>query len=208
MKLDPRVVVNRELEGAGPAESCISTNFMKQYFADRTVGYSPGSGRVIELSEGFFRLGAVLDWVGLQRESIRESAAALDAALIQKISGYRAEFERNPPCLDHKFPAFPFNPSKPATFTYVNLVRTLIVDAKAYQLKKGDALDFCHAVMASAFASIATLDKHWKRRVEGLPKPNGLARIYYQPELNKMVTDIEHWLRQSGVPRKPLGFEP
>jgi hypothetical protein len=201
VKLDPHAVVNRELEGAGPAESCISTDFMKQYFADRTVGYSPGSGRVIELSEGFFRLGAVLDWVGQQRDSIRESGAALDAALIQKISGYRAEFERNPPWLDHKFPALPFNPSKPATFTYVNLVRTLIVDAKAYRLKKGDGLDFCHAVMASAFASLATLDKHWKWRVEGLPKPNELARIYYQPELDKMVTDIESWLKQGGVPR-------
>jgi hypothetical protein len=56
-------------------------------------------------------------------------------------------------------------------------------------LKKGDGSDFCHAVMASAFATAATLDKHWKRRVEGLPKPNQLARIYYQPELDKMVAD-------------------
>jgi hypothetical protein len=44
---------------------------------------------------------------------------------------------------------------------------------------------------ASAFSSFAALDKHWKRRVEALPKPNGLARIYYQSELDKMVTDIE-----------------
>jgi hypothetical protein len=89
----------------------------------------------------------------------------------------------------------PFQPSKPATFTYVNLVRTLIVDAKAYRLKEGDGVDFCHAVMASAFARLATLDKHWKRRVENLPKPNTLARIYYQPELDKMVADIESWLK-------------
>jgi hypothetical protein len=39
------------------------------------------------------------------------------------------------------------------------------------------------------------IDKQWKRRVEGLPKPNKLARIYYQPELDKMVTDIEVWVK-------------
>lgn len=191
VELNPFVVAKRELRGAGPAECCVSTDFMKQYFAARTMGYSPNSGKVIDLSGHFFRLGAVLDWVGLQRESIRKGTASLDDALINKISGHRAEFERDPQWLDRTFPALQFHPSIPATFTYVNLVRTLIVDAKAHQLKKGDGVDFCHAVMASAFASVATLDKHWKRRIEGLPKPNKLARIYYQPELDKMVADIE-----------------
>jgi hypothetical protein len=201
VELDPFEVANRELTGATAAESCVSKDFMKQYFAHRTSGDSPGSGRVIDLSERFFRLGAVLDWLGPQRESIRETAAALDTALINKISGYQGELERDPRWLDRHSPALPFHPSKPAIFTYVNLVRTLIVDAKAYQLKKGDGVDFCHAVMASAFASVATLDRHWKRRIEGLPKPNGLARIYYQPELDKMVTDIEVCLKQAGAPR-------
>ncbi len=191
VELDPFEVTNRELKGATAAESCVSTDFMKQYFAARTSTYSPGSGRVIDLSDNFFRLGAVLDWLGPQRESIRQGTAALDDALIKRIGGYRAEFERDPQWLDHNFPALPFNPSMPATFTYFNLVRALIVDAKAYKLKKGDGVDFCHAVLASAFASVATLDKHWKRRVEGLPKPNKLARIYYEQELDKMVADIE-----------------
>jgi hypothetical protein len=47
--------------------------------------------------------------------------------------------------------------------------------------------------MASTFASFATLDKHWKRRIEGLPRPNGLARIYSGTELDAMVADIEAW---------------
>ena len=164
---------------------------MKQYFTARTDGYSPGSGRVIDLSEDFFRLGAVLDWLGPQRESIRQGMAALDDALINRIGGYRNKFEREPQWLDRRFPALPFEPSIPANFSYVNLVRTLIVTAKAYQLKRGDGADFCHAVLGCAFAGVATLDKHWKRRVEGLPKPNNLARIYYQPELDKMVADVE-----------------
>jgi len=56
-------------------------------------------------------------------------------------------------------------------------------------------MDFCHAVLAAAFASVATLDKHWKRRIEGLPKPNKLARIYYSPELDNMVADVDSWVK-------------
>lgn len=195
VELDPFVVANRELAGALPGDSCVSTDFMKKYFAVRTTGCSSSSGGVIDLSEHFFCLGVLLDWLGPQRESIRQSAANLDDALINKIGGYRSELESDPNWLDQSFPALPFNPSQPATFTYVNLVRTLIVEARAYQLKKGDGVDFCHAVIGSAFANYATLDKHWKRRIEGLPKPNNLARIYYQPELDKMVSDIEARLK-------------
>jgi len=248
VELDPFEVANREMKGATPPESCFSQDFMKQYFVAQTSDYSPDSGRVIELSEQFFRLGAVLDWVASERDSIREAAAALDNTLINKIGGCRIKCERDPrwlerfscccksavlsplrgllgsaprnptacavghriaplrgflrmsysnerTALDQRFPALPFNPAKPATFTCVNLVRTLLAEARAYQLKKGDGLDFSHAAIGSAFANLATLDKHWKRRVEGLPKPNKLARIYYQPELDKMVADIESWVK-------------
>jgi hypothetical protein len=71
------------------------------------------------------------------------------------------------------------------------LVRTLIIEANP--LKNGDGMDFCHAVMASTFASFAALDKHWKCRIEGFPRPNGLARIYSGTELAAMVADIEAW---------------
>src|SRR5213082_3172514 len=100
--------------------------------------------------------------------------AALDSALIKRITAYRAEFERSCEWLDQRFPLLPFNPSRPATFTYCNLVRNLVLNAKAHRLKEGDGVDFCHAVMASAFASVATSDKHWKRRIEGLPEPKQL----------------------------------
>jgi hypothetical protein len=197
LKLNTFEVVGSELAGATAPKSCASGDFLKAYFVDRTSKYSPGSGRVINLSEDFFCLGPLLDWVGPQRESIRKGLRDLDEALIERIRSHRAEFERDPRWLDQKFPSLHFNPSMPATFTYINLVRTLILDAKAYQLKKGDGIDFCHAVMASAFASVATLDRHWKRRIESLPTPNGLAHIYYQRELSKMVTDIELHLKRA-----------
>jgi hypothetical protein len=65
-----------------------------------------------------------------------------------------------------------------------------------------DGIDFGQAVIGTAYASVATLDKHWKRRVDKiLPKPNRLAKIYYQPELDKMVRDIERFLDNASLER-------
>jgi hypothetical protein len=191
VELDPLVVVRRELAGSAVADSCVSKQFLKDYSAYR-MGQQ--AGPLVDLSEQFFSLGAVIDWWYPQRESIRRGLVSLDGALIRRIDEYRAEFERDPQWLDQRFPALSFNPSHPATFTYVSLVRSLVLEAKAYKLKKGDGLDFCHAVMAAAFASVATLDKHWKRRIESLPTPNKLARIYYGLELDEMVDHIEAWV--------------
>ncbi len=199
VELNTFEVLKREWAGSAPDACCVSSDFMRSYFRDRTKGYTPGSGKIISLSDDFFRLGAVLDWVGPQRESILKTSKEFDAVLKTEICVKRLEYERNPSMLE-KGAAQAFNPSRRATFACVNLVRTLIVEAKGHPLKPGDALDFSHAVMASAFATVATLDKHWKRRVEGLPKPNGLARIYYQPELDQMVTDIESWVKQGPRP--------
>ena len=190
VRLDANEVVRLELEGASPSDSCISVDFLKQYFKTRMAGYP--TGKIVSLSDDFFGLGAVLDWVTPQRNSIREGSVSLDSELVKKVAAHRAEFERNPSWLEEKFPVLQFNPSKPATFAYINLVRALILERNP-PLKKGDGFDFCHAVLASAFASVATLDKHWKRRVEALPKPNKLAKIYDSPLLDVMVTDIEGW---------------
>jgi hypothetical protein len=191
VELNPFEVVNRELKGAKPDESCICERFIKDFFNDRVHKHEPGSGQIIHLSPQFFGLGGMMDWLAPQRDSIRAGSDDLDTALIARIAQHRASFDSDPRWLESTFPALPFNPAAPATFTYFNLVRTLILEAKSHVLKKGDGTDFCHAAMASAFATVGTLDKHWKRRVESLPKPNRLARIYYAPELSKMVDDIE-----------------
>jgi hypothetical protein len=80
-------------------------------------------------------------------------------------------------------------------FAYVNLVRMLIVEARGYRLMPGDGMDFCQAVIASAYSSVAALDKHWKRRIDALP-PNGLAKVYCSPHLDEMVDEIERNLDQ------------
>ena len=94
-----------------------------------------------------------------------------------------------------------FNPSRATAFLCYNLMRDLIADS-GFQIKKGDGLDFFHAVIAGAFSTFATLDKQWKRRVENLPKPNRLPRIYYEPELGTMMNDIEAALMQLKASRK------
>jgi two-component system, chemotaxis family, protein-glutamate methylesterase/glutaminase len=113
-ELDPTKVTERELAGMRTEESFISIDFMKQYFASRTKDCLPASGKLIDLSEQFFRLGAVIDWVSPQRESIKKSTAALDAALIEKIKAYRTQFEQDPQWLDQAFPVLHGESFKPA----------------------------------------------------------------------------------------------
>jgi len=191
IELDPQMVATRETQGITGGEAIIATDFMKQYFAVLTKDHTPGSGKVIDLSEGFFRLSAVLDWLGPQRNSIRAKGEQLDAALINKIEDYRGKHDRDDSWLNKNFPQLPFNPRMPGTFTYINVIRGLVLDARSYHLKKNDGIDFCHAVIGAAFASFATLDKHWKRRIEALPKPNQLATIYYGPQLDQLISDVE-----------------
>ena len=49
-----------------------------------------------------------------------------------------------------------------------------------------------------AEGSLATLDKQWKRRVEELPRPNDLARIFYRPQVDELVDALEALVTQTG----------
>jgi hypothetical protein len=189
VELDPFVVVGREREGRPNGKCCFCDRFLKDYLASRVRSAPPG--QVLGVSEDLFTLGHVMDWLAPQRDSIARGKAGLDSALIEKIKGYRAKHEADPSWLDTAFPVVPFNERFPATFAYIGLVRFLILESKSFVMMPGDGVDFCQAVIGSAFSTFATLDKRWKRRVEALPKPNRLARIYYQPELDALVGIIE-----------------
>ncbi len=192
VKLDPTEVIKLEIEGKSPDAVCIDQDFLKSYVADLLHPYTPGCGRVIGLSDDFFRLGPIMDRLGPQRESISRTSAESDELLRKQMSMVREMSKRDALWLDKTFPRIAFHASRPAYFVYINLLRVMAVEASA--VKPGDWMDFCHAVMACAFASLATLDNHWKRRVESLPKPNQLARVYGPSELDQMVTDMESWL--------------
>jgi hypothetical protein len=183
VELNPMTVVQREQQGLPPAQSCLSRGLMNAFVENRAAtGYAAAPFR-----EDFFRLGTVLDWVA-QSQPLRIKSGRLDEAMRNAIPRFRTDYKQNPLPLDQRC-APAFDPSRPATFTSWNLLRTLIVES--HPMKAHDGLDFCHAVMASSFAEIATLDTQWKRRVESLRKPNQLARIYGPLELDQMVKDME-----------------
>lgn len=188
---NPWTVVEREESGL-TAQAPVSERFMKAYFEERAYDLSPGGTGVLDLSpETFFRLGAVLDWVQENRESIRQDAVRLDNALRDRLKQLRADYERDPASLDRLLTPDQFDGQRPATFVLVHLQRMLVVEAKAFQFKEHDGPDFCHAVLAAAYGSLITLDKQWKRRVENLPSLNHLAKTYYRPELDQLVDELE-----------------
>jgi hypothetical protein len=186
-------VMDRETKGHSPNDCVYDGEILTAYFRSRTSDDVPGSGRIIDLSENFWKLGMFIEWVFSERDWIAEKRKELDEELFKIIKVGRAKAKEDQGWLDRRFPNLRFDQCPAATFVHTHLLRNLISD-KGDQLKEGDGADFCHAVIGGAFANFATLDKHWKRRVENLPKPNKLARIYYQPEIEEMITGIESHL--------------
>ena len=191
LELNPWRVI--EKEQAGPVERApVSEHFMEAYFQERAYALSPEGTELLDLSaESFFRLGVVLEWVHEGREAIRQNARNIDQALRERLEQLRAEYESDPASLDRELPPIPFDERQPATFLWVHLQRMLVLEAKAFQFKDNDGLDFCHAVLAGAYGSVVTLDKQWRRRIEQLPKPNNVARVYYRPEVDELVDLLE-----------------
>ena len=170
----------------------VSERFMRAYFEERSAELLPKGEAVLDLpSEGFFRLGAVLDWVQENRHKVRPYGDELDDALRGRLEQLRAEYDRDTTSLDRLLPPCQFDPRRPATFVLVHLQRLLVREAKSYKFMPHDGGDFCHAVMAAAYGSVITLDKQWKRRVEVIPSANQLARTYYRPELDHLVSTLE-----------------
>lgn len=98
-----------------------------------------------------------MDWVAEQRDSIREGSSNMDEVLRKLIAEHTRQLNESPRSLDEKLPPIAFSPLRPACFAYIHLVRTLVQDRMP--LRNGDGLDFSHAVMGTAFAHRATLDK-------------------------------------------------
>jgi hypothetical protein len=189
-ELNPVEVSQRELKGTHSTCSCVCTDLVKSYLANQLR--PTDASKITIVSGDYLKLGAVIEWVAPQRDSNLKGSQALDESLRNRIGAFAEEYRRDPAWLDHNWPVFyPYKPQAPATFTYHNLMRNLIREAKTFPLKKGDGLDLCHAAVGSSYANFATLDQHWKRRIEDLPKPNGLARIYDRPLLDDMIEHIE-----------------
>jgi hypothetical protein len=198
LALSPWEVVQRERAGMGPGAP-ISERFVTAFFQERAYQLSPNGNSVIDLSpETFFRLSAVVDWIRNDPASARNSGQ-IDQALLDRIKQERAAYEARPASLDESVPPVAFNAGRPATFALFHLLRTLVIEARAYHLRAHDGLDLCHAVLAASYAQVATLDRQWKRRVEGIPRPHQLATVYYRAEVELFVRRFET-LVDGGVP--------
>jgi len=206
VEFDPYVCLQREQESQNPINCMFSESLLKRFVATR-IRRAPEikiEDLRLSLPSDFFRLGAFMDWLAPQRDDIKQRKADLGLRLRDQITEHWAEYKKNPTWLDTTFPQLPFNSARRATFVYVNLVRRLILEAKERTITLNDGVDFAQAVVATAYASIASVDKHWKRRVEMIlpkPKPSTLAALYYQPELDKMVRDIESYLDNASLRR-------
>ncbi len=187
LELNPWDSVDKEKAGL-TSQAPVSDSFMKAYFQERAYELSPEGTNVLDLSaEVFFRLGAVVDWVQENRDSIERDKARIAHAFREQLAQLRADYENDQTSLDRQIPPIPFDERWPATFVCFHLQRLLVKEAKAYRFEDNDSLDFCHSVLAAAYGSLITLDRQWKRRVEMLPKPNRLTRVYYRPELDQLV---------------------
>jgi len=193
VRLDATEIVRREMAGENPGEACIDKNFFTAYAADLIRPYSVGSGRVLNLSEGFFSLGPLMERLSRQRDSISRSSAEFDDVVKEKMIAIRDKCRRDPSFLSQKLPVLSFDPARPAFFVYRNLLRVMALEADS--LKKGDGMDFFHAVVACAFGVFAVLDTKWARRARSLPA-NRLARVYSPVELDHLVVDMEALLSQ------------
>lgn len=194
-------VMEREARGDG-RESCIADDVLQKFYAGRSIQLH-GEQRLDFVPPDFFNLGFFLDWLVPQRDEIRNTLVKFDVVLRQKLRELRHAYDHNKSRFNAVMPKPVYQAAAPATFCWNGLVRILILQGKAYHWKRGDSADFCHALLAASYAQLATLDKHWKRRIELLPKPNSLASIYYEPELDRFIADLEAAVTASPYLRHP-----
>jgi hypothetical protein len=181
IELNPWTVMDREVAGRTNPTPCISTRFIETFTQDRMYEQSPGGSKVVDLSpDDFFKLTSVMKWANATKDDTRKNTDEIDATLIRRVTEEYAEYKKDARHLDKAFPNEPYSKRMPSRFALLQLLRLLTTELKQFRLKKGDGRDFCHAAIGAAYGSIAALDKQWKRRVEALPKPNGLAHIYSQ----------------------------
>lgn len=192
IELNPWTVMDREVAGQTEPTPCISMLFIETFVKNRMYEQSPEGSKIVDLSpDNFFKLTSVMKWANAKKEETRKGTDEIDETLIKRVADDYAQYEKDPSYLDTAIPNEGYSKQAPTRFALLQLLRLLVAESKKFTLKKGDGRDLCHAALGAAYGSLAALDKHWKRRVEALPTPNGLARIYSRNELEQLVDDLE-----------------
>jgi hypothetical protein len=139
--------------------------------------------------EGFFDLSRVLAWSSdaAFRDALGRTSEQSTAALIARVARLRQLHEEDPEMFDRGRVTFE---RSPATFIFHGFVELLVVQ-RGLTLKRGDGVDFNHALIAATLADLASLDKAWKRRLLEVRAWPGRPTVFYRPEAEAMVTSLE-----------------
>jgi len=186
--LDPTAVMKREEEGHPPA--ALAMELAMLYVERRQLELSD-AGRTLDTSDpALFDLGRVLAWTRENRDELRGMSGDLDATFRRNLARWRREYDADPQKIDSLANA-PLRLDHRAAHVFWNLMRTMVRESKSHGFKRNDGLDLCHAVVAVAYSMVATLDGNWQRRARMIPSAERLARVYFGPELERLVTDLE-----------------
>jgi len=186
---DPDVAFEREKDGR-TGDGCLSHDLLEAFaLARRCVAWSgPGDGQTTSLVD-WLSLDAVIDWIAANHTLLTEHEA-----IDQSVSDTYAQFQathRSGPAHFERVAKLAYDCRWPATFALSHLTRQLILEDGTRPLTREEARGLRHAGMTAAYGSFAVLDASWKARVESLPQPNELARLYLVDELDRLVADLE-----------------
>ena len=195
LPLNPWAVAQPDRAGAGASASAsesIATSHCQQSSAE----VSPRVGVVRDQSaDTHRRLGEAVLWVRGNAGAVRDFQK-LSEAVCKRVEEDCLDYGKEPASLETIAPSVPFLRECPVHFALNHLLRALMVESRASQLRERDGVDLCRAVMAVSYARVAMLDVAWKRRVEGLPRPHELAEVYCAGELGVFVDRFESLTRQ------------
>ncbi len=143
----------------GESSPAFAEIFLKGYFQSRLQQLSDTTEGLLGISdESFFRLGSVVGWIQDNRDHVRQQAKEIDGMFHNLLD--KLVLQRRNDTLPRELLALPdYSEQDPARFAFFQLQRVIWNEARAYHLKANDGIDFCHAVIASAYGSIITLDK-------------------------------------------------
>lgn len=138
LELNPWKVVRKE-NGEEPFSGtpCVSESFLQHY-------YPHVHGETLSLAK-------VVDLIHEDRASAQQQLQRLKDEADQMVQAWRAEYVKDPTCLDHILPPVPFDPARPGTFVLRELERLVTREAKGYTWMPNDGVDFMHAAVSTAY---------------------------------------------------------
>jgi hypothetical protein len=110
-------------------------------------------------------------------------------AMAQQVADWAKRYDAMPAEAKQAF--VPIVGAGPTLQIATTVFRAVLDEAKGYKWMPNDAYDFTHAIVPLAYADAVFLDKQWKRRMERLTLPEGVARIFYGAETCEFLDWLE-----------------